>query len=95
MNRSITIRPQEFPVPEYGARGGFFGMDMETPQRTAELDAEDACEEQLSSEGQVVHTKKAPEVRIQAEVTAHNAAHCSYKSWCEVCVAASSKEDPH
>ena len=58
MNRSITIRPQEFPVPEYGARSGFFGMDMETPQRTAELNAEDAGEEELSPEAQVVHTKK-------------------------------------
>ena len=95
MNRSITIRPQEFPAPGNGAWGGFFGMDMETPQRTAELDAEDACEEELNPEAQVVHTKNASELPIQAEVTAHDAAHCPYRSWCEVCVATSGKEDRH
>ena len=70
-------------------------MDMETPQRTAELNAEDACEEELNPEAQVVRTKKAPEMPIQAEVAAHDAVHGPYRSWCEVCVAASGKEDPH
>ena len=67
-------------------------MDMEAPQRTTELNAEEGEEEQ-SPEAQVVHTKKAPELRIQAEVTAHDAVHCPYRSWCEVCVAASAKKD--
>ena len=44
-------------------------MDMETPQRTAELNAEDAGEEVLSPEAQVVNMKKAAEVPIQAEVS--------------------------
>ena len=39
-------------------------MDAETP--TAELDAEDACEEELCPEAPVVRTKKAPERLAQA-----------------------------
>ena len=42
-----------------------------------------------------MRTKKAPELPIQAEVAAHDAVHCPYRSWCEVCVAASGKEDAH
>ena len=69
-------------------------MDMEAPQRTTELNAEEGEEEQ-SPDAQVVHTKKVAELPIQAEVTAHDAVHCPYKSWCEVCFAASGKEDAH
>ena len=50
-------------------------MDMETPQRTAELSAEEG-EEELSPESQVVHMKKASELPVQAEVTAHDAVNC-------------------
>ena len=69
-------------------------MDMEAPQRTTELNAEEGEEEQ-SPEAQVVHTKNARELPIQAEVTAHDAVHCPYRSWCEVCAAACAKEDAH
>ena len=93
MNRSITIRPQDIPMPEYGTRGGRFGMDMKTSQRTAELNAENAGRAGSSPEAQVVHTKKAFELPIHAEVAAHDAAHCPYMSWCEACVVASVKED--
>ena len=75
---STVIRPQNSPTPEQGARGGLFGMDAETP--TAELDAEDACEEELCPEAQAVHTKKAPELPTQAEVAAHDAVHCPCRS---------------
>ena len=56
MNKSITKILQEFPAPENRARAGFFGMDMETPRLSAELDAKDACEEKLIPEAHVVHT---------------------------------------
>ena len=68
-------------------------MDAEVP--TAEPDAGDAFEEELCFEALAVRTKKAPEIPIQAEVAAHDAVHCPYRSWCEICVAASGKEDPH
>jgi len=68
-------------------------MDAETP--TAELDAENACEEELCPEAPAVRTKEAPELPTQAEVAAHDTVHCPYRSWCEVCVAASGKEDAH
>ena len=68
-------------------------MDAEAP--TAELDAEDACEEELCPEAPAVRTKKAPELLIQAEVAAHDTVPCPYRSWCEVCVAPSGKEDVH
>ena len=83
MDRSITIKPQEVPAPENGARGGFFAMDMGTPQRTAELDGEDACEDELNPIAQVVHTKKAPELHIRTETAEHDAMHCPYVRWCE------------
>ena len=70
-------------------------MDAEAPQRTAELDAADASEEEQNPEAQAVHTKNVLELPIQAEVTAHDAVHCPYRSWCEVFVAASAKEDAH
>ena len=69
-------------------------MDEEAPQRTAELFADEAEEEQ-SPEAQAVRTKKAPELPNQAEVAAHETVHCPYRSWCGVCVAASGKEDAH
>ena len=69
-------------------------MDMEAPQRTAELFAEEGEEEQ-SPEAQVIRTKKAPELPSQAEVAAHDTVHCAYRLWCTVCVAASGKEDAH
>ena len=50
-------------------------MDVEAPQRTAELFAEEGEEEQ-SPEAQVVRTKKAPELPSQAEVAAHDIVHC-------------------
>ena len=68
-------------------------MDAEVP--TAEPDAGDAFEEELCPEARAVRTKKAPELPTQAEVAAHDALHCPYRSWCEICVAASGKEDPH
>ena len=68
-------------------------MDAEVP--TAEPDAGDAFEEELCFEAPAVRTKKAPELPTQAEVAAHDAVHCPYRSWCEICVAASGKEDPH
>ena len=55
-------------------------MDMETPQRTAEPNAEDACEEDLTPEAQVVHTKKAFEMPIQVELAAPDAVHCPCRS---------------
>ena len=58
MKKSTTLRPSESP-PEYVTRGGLFGMDMEAPQRTAELFAEEGEEEQ-SPEAEAVRTKKAP-----------------------------------
>ena len=54
-------------------------MDAEAP--TAELDAEDACEEELCPEAPVVRTKKATELPTHAEVAAHDAVHCPYLSW--------------
>ena len=68
---------------------------MEAPQSITEFDAEEAREEELNPEAQVVHTKKATELLIQAEVAAHDAAHWNYRRWCEVCVAGSGKEDIH
>ena len=90
---STTLRPSESP-PEYSTRGGLFGMDMEAPQRTTELFAEEGEEEQ-SPEAQAVRTKNAPELPIHAEVAGHDTVHCPYRSWCTVCVAASGKEDAH
>ena len=68
-------------------------MDAEVP--TAEPDASDAFEEELCFEAPAVRTKKAPELPTQVEVAAHDALHGPYRSWCEICVAASGKEDPH
>ena len=93
MIRSITVRQQEFTLLESSTRGGLFGMDMETLQRGTELNAEQGEEEQ-NPEAQVVRTKKAPELHIQAEVTAHDAVDCPYRSWCEVCAFASGKKMP-
>ena len=68
-------------------------MDAEVP--TADPDAGDASEEELCPEAPAVRTRKAPELPTQAEVAAHDALHCPYRSWCEICVAASGKEDRH
>ena len=68
-------------------------MDAEVP--TVEPDAGDASEEELCPEAPAVRIKKASELPSQAEVTAHDAVHCPYRSWCEICVAASGREDPH
>ena len=68
-------------------------MDAETP--TVEIDADDACDEELCPEASAVRTKKALELPTQAEVAAHDVVHCPYRSWCEICVAASGKEDAH
>ena len=68
-------------------------MDAETP--TVEIDADDACDEELCPEAFAVKTKKAPELPTQAEVAAHDVVHCPYRSWCEICVAASGREDAH
>ena len=54
-------------------------MDMDAPQRTNELFAEEGEEEQ-SPEAQAVHRKKAPELLVQAEVAAHDTVHCPYRS---------------
>ena len=68
-------------------------MDAEVP--TVEPDAGDASEEELCPEALAVRTKRASELPSQAEVAAHDAVHCPYRSWCEICVAASGREDPH
>ena len=43
----------------------------------------------------MVHTEKALELPNQAKMVARNAVHCPYRCWCEVCVAASFKEEAH
>ena len=64
-------------------------MEAETP--TVQIDADDACDEELCPEASAVKTKKALELPTQAEVAAHDVVHCPYRSWCEICVAASGK----
>ena len=68
-------------------------MDSEVPHNSQDDDV--ASEEELCPEAPAVRTKRAPELPSQAEVTAHDAVHCPYRSWCEICVAASGREDPH
>ena len=68
-------------------------MDSEVPHNSQ--DDDDASEEELCPEAPAVRTNRAPELPSQAEVTAHDAVHCPYRSWCEICVAASGREDPH
>ena len=72
-------------------------MDAGASRRTAELDAADeediadASEGEQSLETQALHTKNVLELSNQAEVAAHDAAHCTYRSCCPMCVAATPK----
>ena len=65
-------------------------MEAQANRRTAELNAESACEE-LRPEAQAIHTKNAPELLTQAKVAAHDAVCYPYGSWCELYVAVSGK----
>ena len=65
-------------------------MAAQANRRTAELNAESACEE-LRPEAQAIHTKNAPELPNQAEVAAHDAVYCPYRSCCEFYAAVSGK----
>ena len=77
--------------------GGLFGMDvaddgMESDERE---NLSEAQEQVGSPEAHEAKIKPSPEKPTQDEVARHDATHCPYRSWCEVCVAASAREDLH
>ena len=59
----------------------------------------DVPAEMPSAEAHNARVKNSPERPTAEEVERHDATHCPYRSWCAVwcavCVAASTKEDPH
>ena len=58
-------------------------------------DLSEAREHVDSPEAHEAKVKPSPEKPTQDEVARHDATHCPYRSWCEVCVAASAREDSH
>ena len=59
----------------------------------------DVPAEMPSAEAHNARVENSPERPTAEEVERHDATHCPYRSWCAVwcavCVAASTKEDPH
>ena len=76
-------------------------MDVEAPAEDDDLDDADeeviaeASEEEHSPEAETVRVKKALELPTREEMSKHDATHCPYRSWSEVCFAVSGKEDAH
>ena len=66
------------------------GMESDERENLSE-----AQEQAGSPEAHEAKIKPSPEKPTQDEVARHDATHCPYRSWCEVCVAASAREDPH
>ena len=52
--------------------------------------AEDDRNKRNPEEAHEVRIKPSPMLPIK-----HCATHCPYRNWCQVCVAASAKQDPH
>ena len=100
----MPVRPPKEHEPETAlavegrdANEGLFGIDVpEDDDEEMELmDAEETPAAAQSSEAHVAKVKPIPTRPNSEEVAAHDATHCPFRSWCPICVEASSKEDPH
>ena len=100
----MPVRPPKEHEPETAlavegrdANEGLFGIDVpEDDDEEMELmDAEETPAAAQSSEAHVAKVKPIPTRPNSEEVAAHDATHCPFRSWCPICIEASSKEDPH
>ena len=94
-NRTI---PCEQNVPQEKSARNLFPAAANEPDIFIEGPKEDSVEgEELTAaaEARVLKTLVSPEKLTEKEVQEHDLTHCSYRSWCPVCVEAAGREDQH